>query len=571
MATRELVLTDDTTGKVPSSKLDLPFVSLADFGIVGDGTTNHTAALQQVLDNLTAGTVLTCPPGVYIHDGLDVVSKDRVSIIGNQATFLCTSRTRQYWRFLTCTNIAVSGIESSAFNSDLSRQGVTRAFSFEDCENIVVTGNTVKSAEGVGIYLETSHNARIQGNSVSNTWADGCHMIGGSTTLTVTGNEFNNVGDDAISVVSYRSKAICENFTISGNTVNKSHARGITVVGGKDGSIGANTIRDTRSSGIYVNQEDTYETHGVSNVAITGNSITRSATVAPVVNQAGIMVSCSDIAYPVTGINISGNNVFDAGYDGILVGGGNSEGTYDITLSNNKVINANGFGYLIQRANGVTITGNTLNGCLRDGLTLINTVGVAKVIGNTITNSCTDQSRTHRRGILINSQVLTDCDVVSNTVDDPQTFVTTAIEYANSTNVTPLGNKHVQGNSTSGFSAATSKPINMPSSALMCGAHESSGLGGGTGVIGIRNASTVPSSNPYSGVIAYSEGGRFKVRQADGTVHTLGDAAAGGGTATEVQMVEGGTVPLYGALSTTDLSTINPPLPDDCIVLVMQA
>ncbi|MET8098836.1 hypothetical protein ABZV29_20470 [Streptomyces sp. NPDC005236] len=53
-------------------------------------------------------------------------------------------------------------------------------------------------------------------------------------------------------------------------------------------------------------------------------------------------------------------------------------------------------------------------------------------------------------------------------------------------------------------------------------------LGGGAGgVLAFANAATVPTTNPV-GAVLYAEGGTLKVRQADGTVFTIG---AGGGTA----------------------------------------
>ncbi|MFF9034038.1 hypothetical protein ACF090_01010 [Streptomyces sp. NPDC014892] len=51
--------------------------------------------------------------------------------------------------------------------------------------------------------------------------------------------------------------------------------------------------------------------------------------------------------------------------------------------------------------------------------------------------------------------------------------------------------------------------------------------GGAGGVLAFANAATVPTTNPV-GAVLYAEGGTLKVRQADGTVFTLG---AGGGTA----------------------------------------
>ncbi|MFJ7414632.1 collagen-like protein [Streptomyces sp. NPDC098077] len=47
-------------------------------------------------------------------------------------------------------------------------------------------------------------------------------------------------------------------------------------------------------------------------------------------------------------------------------------------------------------------------------------------------------------------------------------------------------------------------------------------FGGGVRVLGMQNASTVPTTNPPNGVVAYAQGGVMKVRQSDGQVITVG-------------------------------------------------
>jgi hypothetical protein len=49
-------------------------------------------------------------------------------------------------------------------------------------------------------------------------------------------------------------------------------------------------------------------------------------------------------------------------------------------------------------------------------------------------------------------------------------------------------------------------------------------VGGGSGVLGIANAGTVPTTNPTGGGVLYAEGGALKWRGSSGTVSTLGAA-----------------------------------------------
>jgi hypothetical protein len=55
----------------------------------------------------------------------------------------------------------------------------------------------------------------------------------------------------------------------------------------------------------------------------------------------------------------------------------------------------------------------------------------------------------------------------------------------------------------------------------MFGVAGAESYGGGAGVIGIRNATTVPTSNPTSGGVVYVEAGALKYRGPNGTVTTL--------------------------------------------------
>lgn len=53
----------------------------------------------------------------------------------------------------------------------------------------------------------------------------------------------------------------------------------------------------------------------------------------------------------------------------------------------------------------------------------------------------------------------------------------------------------------------------------------STNFGGGAGaMLGFNDASTIPSSNPTAGLVAYSQGGQLKVRQSDGTVVAVQNA-----------------------------------------------
>ncbi|QMP84567.1 tail fiber protein [Streptomyces phage Endor2] len=77
--------------------------------------------------------------------------------------------------------------------------------------------------------------------------------------------------------------------------------------------------------------------------------------------------------------------------------------------------------------------------------------------------------------------------------------------------------------------------------------------GGAGGILGIKDATTVPSTNPTGGVVVYSEGGVLKFRKPDGTVVTVGDATG------VVKSVNTKTPDVNGAVTLTagDLNAVD--------------
>jgi hypothetical protein len=49
-------------------------------------------------------------------------------------------------------------------------------------------------------------------------------------------------------------------------------------------------------------------------------------------------------------------------------------------------------------------------------------------------------------------------------------------------------------------------------------------FGSGAGVVGLSNATTVPTTNPTGGGAMYAEGGILKWRRSDGTVDVVGSS-----------------------------------------------
>lgn len=492
------------------------------YGIVGDGVTDDTAAIQAMLAGIGSNTAVHFSAGIYKHTNLVIGGKKNFALVGDGAVFLATTRSEPYLRFVNCADVTVRGITSKgAFAT--TRQGPTRGISFEGCERYLITGCHIHDTEGVGIYSGSGcHDGRIVGNLVHDTFADGIHVTGTSNRIAISGNTVRDTGDDAIAVVSYGSDSNgpCEDIAITSNLSWHSKSRGIIVSGGKNIVISGNAIRDTKNAGIYVAYESTYPTRAVEGVSIVGNTVLGANTYnVPTINYAGVqVVGNGGPTTPVGGITISGNTVEGSKWHGILIGNV-GVGCYDIIVSDNGVRRSGGHAVMVQAAQDVLISGNMIDTSAEAGIYCNDTRGLLSISGNVIREPNRSSVATSRRGIFAGTSRLTRGVVSGNLVYDSTSNTNHPLDLSSCVNIGVYGNA-VGGNITN-FPSNNGLPFIAPGSMLLCGAFETSGLGSGVGVIGIRNAGVPPTINPSSGGILFSEFGAARWRTPNGTVSTV--------------------------------------------------
>ncbi|MFT3877419.1 MAG: right-handed parallel beta-helix repeat-containing protein [Propioniciclava sp.] len=493
-------------------------INVALRGIFGDGS-DVTDALNTLFTSLEEGDAVYFPRGSYLHRGLSIIGQRQFALLGDGAELVCTNTNKQYLQISGCRDFAISGIISRALNPT-TRRGPTRGISIESSDRWAVSRCSTTGTEGVGIYVGFGSTAgRIEGCHIRDSKADGIHITGESRDIAVVGNQIETTGDDGIAVVSYLTDTgICQSVSITGNTIRHSHSRGIAVVGGNTITIGANSIDTTRNAGIYIAEESSYGIRSTTNVSITGNTINRANTYNATTNYAGIQVVGSSPANPVRAITITGNTVVGAAWHGIMAGSG-TPGCSAITITGNTVIGAGVTGILVQAVKDTLITNNLISSSGSSGLLLTGTLGAIITALNVITDSWTTNTATTRRSMAILAPAASRVVAIANTITDDATRATEQLSFATTPAVLAVANSHP--GPVANYSAADGLPLIVPGSALIAGAHESSGLGGGKGVLGIRNAHTIPSVNPASGGIIYVEAGALKFRGANGTITTI--------------------------------------------------
>lgn len=356
------------------------YVSVKDFGAVGDGVTNDTVAIQAALDAVavTGGSVYA-PAGTYrVSDELTVASN--TAVIGD-------------------------GIEVTLFSATSSMTSAQAMFygNASDSmrfENFSILGNTNgTNGAGSGIHCKTGSGNQIRNVFISNTtqagirleeqnsaWVDSCwlqsngrtgytdnhgimvYSAAGSTVdnynIKITNNKINNAFRKGIT--DYAPNADVYDILIDGNTVESCGLGGIYI-----GTPQGRDIRITNNyvAGCYVNIQYGPGTNSI----IDGNNV-QNAT-----GDYGIGF------YDSTNLVVSNNTVVGSeisGIDTVIVPGTRNS---QVLINGNIVHNSNrstagfGPGIYIDDCDNAVVTGNIV---YDDSGSILTTHGVVDGSGN---------------------------------------------------------------------------------------------------------------------------------------------------------------------------------------------
>ncbi|MFD1884435.1 right-handed parallel beta-helix repeat-containing protein [Paenibacillus wenxiniae] len=266
-------------------------LSILDFGAVANDNQPDDAAMAAAIQQAkTEGKDVYVPAGHF--ELSDILTVDGVTLKGeNKAQSILTSTNPERGSIdLTGNSPAIRNL-AHVYSSVAERDGKNQknSISVKQATNFVVDHIDVQKASTAGIYVTDSIGGTITNNTVQYTQADGIHLTGDSSDITVQYNTVKQVGDDTIAVVSYGPSAKSSgdqgqtnNIRILNNDVGyDSNARGISVVGGRDVQIEGNHIERTQMAGIYIATEtgdnNDYNTQPVDSITINNNTVDRTA------------------------------------------------------------------------------------------------------------------------------------------------------------------------------------------------------------------------------------------------------------------------------------------------------
>lgn len=488
--------------------------NVKDHGVVGDGMTDDTRAINALFARIGEGGPrrILFPPGRYMHTGVSLSHKSGFDILGPGELVAMTPTVTEYVRLDNCSNFRLLGLQSSHENPVARRTTPARAFSITNCSDFEVSGCHAHHGEGVGIMLHHSSRAALHGNRVHDTKADGIGLYGDTHHVTVTGNSTYETGDDGIAQVGITSEGVQpHDNAISGNTVGRSYARGIALVGAYNTTVAGNTVDTTRAAGIYVASESSRSTYGCANAVITGNVVKDANTYDAVIDQAAIFVF-GDLEF-VEDVTVADNRVLGARSEGIRVGG-RAGNTRRINLMGNSVTTVGASGLALWSVEDVSVIGNAFTDMGSGGISATDGLrGAVVVTNNAVRNPNTSESSFAAIGIAADAKASIVVSANTITSSDSSTF---GIDVPN--HATIYGN-NLNGAMVRGGANGT---MELYGNLLVSAASTAADAAGGNGVLAVRNTSKAPVTNPRHGGILYVEDGALKYKGSTGTVTTLG-------------------------------------------------
>lgn len=380
-------------------------------GAAGDGARDDTASVQAAMDAAASGGVVQLSPGKTYRCTTDVLPPTGSTVTGGGTIDLVHDGTSQSTavRLEDVTDVTISGItitQSNATERD-ANYGLIRG---DNADRVIVRDCRLGTHASTLIWTGECSHWLVSGNYGSGCWADGFHFSRNTTHVTVTGNEFYNVRDDAIAVNSILADGAvtydpCTDFAIIGNVISDTliAGNGIAVNGGNRITIIGNTVTAPIANGIYVGAvfTGTQETHPWLDVTVSGNVIhnvpagNNGITVTGESGTPGVRLACQgnivDTQSDATGIY---SDYVDHGtYTGNVVTTSGAAHGLHILHNNRSTVTGNSVkgpgsattsaGVLLNGCGYCTVTGNIATGC-QVGVYEVNGANPVVVSGNVL-------------------------------------------------------------------------------------------------------------------------------------------------------------------------------------------
>eukprot|EP01113_Clastostelium_recurvatum_P020487 TRINITY_DN24267_c0_g1_i1.p1 TRINITY_DN24267_c0_g1~~TRINITY_DN24267_c0_g1_i1.p1 ORF type:complete len:752 (-),score=171.08 TRINITY_DN24267_c0_g1_i1:61-2295(-) len=291
-------------------------LSILDYGADASGARDSTSAVQNALNAAKTKKVnVYVPPGKFIHNAQ--IRVDGVTLYGDGISSMIYA-TDQEQRAVNLLNIG-SGVKRlwlSGVSQARKNAGWHTTLFVDHAKNFIVDQVTVAPQSGFyqynaydvfgigGILMYYSSDGIVSNCEVRWTWADGIHMTGIASNITIINNLVHHNGDDGIPVVSYNPDQV-HDVLIQNNTIHTLYwARGLSVIGGYRIRILDNTLYNLVGAAVWIAAEASFNTTVPRDIIVARNTAT---------NVSNYLNACKNIGgaqtLPATGVD-NGNSQY---------------------------------------------------------------------------------------------------------------------------------------------------------------------------------------------------------------------------------------------------------------------
>ena len=520
-------------------------VSVKDFGAVGDGVTDDTAAIQAAIESLPTDGTLSFPAGIYLVTGLALSGnnqdKTNLAFVGDSAVIKLADGVinKNVAEIVSGQNYLVSGLTFYGNKGTVTTPGTDLSYRYYN--GLYVGAVAGKTLNNVRIENCVFSNAAYSGLIAGSGPVQVANILPGIDGLTVTGCVFrdNEVGG---------AGGAQRNVTYSGNIFYNNDIYGLLIdIDSFSVSVVGNTVNNLEIAGatnacLFAYQADyvTFSGNSCTNGKV-GILIQTGSNFCTVLGNTCVSQTTSAIRVDnSTNTLISGNTVRDSGQYGISLVNSSTA----CILSANIVDNSGFDGIYCNGISTLNLIGNTVSSSNGSGIYLDSCIWM-RLIGNTCLNNNVNNNDSVSSGIRLNNT--TKCTIQGNQCLDAQAIKTQnygVIEEGTS------DSNHYSGNDFSSNKTADRLLIGTSNFYI--------GFPGSTDAILAPNGSaTTPSfsfiSNSGSGL--YQSGSTDVGLAANGNVSTVFKSIAGAVNYPVIRSNSTADIDLFAEGSSTDINT----------------